>query len=63
MESKSKNRIVLHILLPLKLAAPNDFAIYILILAMEGRCLMLKVDKIRFEVKPILPSLKRKTKF
>ena len=35
---------------PYKLAALNDFANYILILAMEGRRLMFKVDKIRFEV-------------
>ena len=35
---------------PYKLAALNDFANNILILAMEGRRLMFKVDKIRFEV-------------
>ena len=47
---------------PYKLAALNDFANYILILAMEGRRLMFKVDKIRFEVNSIFPSFMRKTK-
>ena len=42
---------------PYKLAALNDFANYILILAMEGRRLMFKVDKIRF-----VPQLHEKNK-
>ena len=46
---------------PYKLAALNDFANYILILAMEGRRLMFKVDKIRFEVNPIFPQLLEKS--
>ena len=47
---------------PYKLAALNDFANYILILAMEGRRLMFKVDKIRFEVNSIFSQLHEKNK-
>ena len=47
---------------PYKLAALNDFANYILILAMEGRRLMFKVDKIRFEVNSIFSQLREKNK-